>query len=127
MKKYFLLCSLLLVIGCQTDKQKSPNIVFFLVDDHAFKALSAYEGSLIETPNLDRIANNGMRFDAACVTNAICAPSRTVILTGTHSHINGVVDNGSRFDSTQPTFPLLMQEAGYQLSLIHISEPTRPY
>ena len=118
MKKYFLLCSLLLVIGCQTDKQKSPNIVFFLVDDHAFKALSAYEGSLIETPNLDRIANNGMRFDAACVTNAICAPSRTVILTGTHSHINGVVDNGSRFDSTQPTFPLLMQEAGYQTALI---------
>ena len=118
MKKYFLLCSLLLVIGCQTYKQKSPNIVFFLVDDHAFKALSAYEGSLIETPNLDRIANSGMRFDAACVTNAICAPSRTVILTGTHSHINGVVDNGSRFDSTQPTFPLLMQEAGYQTALI---------
>ena len=105
-------------IGCQTQKEPRPNIVFFLVDDHALKAVSAYEGSLIETPNLDRIANNGMRFDAACVTNAICAPSRTVILTGTHSHINGVVDNGSRFDSSQPTFPLLMQEAGYQTALI---------
>ena len=106
------------VFGCHSQKVQRPNIVFFLVDDHALKALSAYEGSLIETPNLDRIANKGMRFDAACVTNAICAPSRTVILTGTHSHINGVIDNGSRFDAAQPTFPLLMQEAGYQTALI---------
>ena len=106
------------VFGCQTNIQKRPNIIFFLVDDHALKAVSSYEGSLIETPNLDRIANHGMRFDAACVTNAICAPSRTVILTGTHSHINGVIDNGSRFDSSQPTFPLLLQESGYQTALI---------
>lgn len=106
------------VLGVQAQTESRPNIVFFLVDDHALKAVSSYEGSLIETPNLDRIASNGMRFDAACVTNAICAPSRTVILTGTHSHINGVVDNGSRFDPSQPTFPLLMQEAGYQTALI---------
>ena len=109
-------------LGCSSIKKSQipqrPNIVFFLADDHALKAVSAYEGSLIETPNLDRIAGNGMRFDAACVTNAICAPSRTVILTGTHSHINGVIDNGSRLDASQPTFPLLLQEAGYQTAFI---------
>ena len=116
--KYIQYLLLLSVFGCQAPGTKQPNIVFFLVDDHALKAVSAYDGSLIETPNLDRIAKNGMRFDAACVTNAICAPSRTVILTGTHSHINGVVDNGSRFDPTQPTFPLLMQEDEYQTALI---------
>lgn len=118
MKNLSFILSLFLVIGCQKQELKHPNIVFFLVDDHALKAVSSYEGSLIETPNIDRIAKNGMRFDAACVTNAICAPSRTVVLTGTHSHINGVIDNGSRFDATQPTFPLLMQEAGYQTALI---------
>lgn len=112
-----LICQFTAVVF-QPQIEQRPNVLFFLVDDHSYKALSAYEGSLIETPNLDRIANNGMRFDAACVTNAICAPSRTVILTGTHSHINGVVDNSSRFDSSQPTFPLLMQEAGYQTAMI---------
>lgn len=118
MKNACLIIGLIFVLGCQTQTLERPNVVFILVDDHALKAVSSYEGSLIETPNLERIANNGICFDAACVTNAICAPSRTVILTGTHSHINGVVDNGSRFDPSQPTFPLLMQESGYQTAMI---------
>lgn len=74
MKKICFLISIFFVLGCQTQTPERANVVFFLVDDHVLKAVSSYEGSLIETPNLDRIANNGMRFDAVCVTNAICAP-----------------------------------------------------
>jgi len=106
------------MVGCQKTEQSRPNIVFFLVDDHSYKAVSAYDNSLLSTPNIDRIANEGMRFDDACVTNAICAPSRTVILTGAHSHINGVIDNATTLDPTQPQFPKLMQESGYQTALI---------
>ena len=64
---------------------------------------------LIETPNIDRISDEGMLFTNASVTNSICAPSRAVILTGKHSHINGKIDNISKFDDTQMTFPQLFQ------------------
>ena len=69
------------------------------------------------TPNLDRIAREGMRFDRALVTNSICAPSRAVILTGKYSHLNGVLDNRLRFDGSQQTFPKLLQAAGYQTAV----------
>ena len=69
------------------------NILFIMSDDHASKAISAYSGSLNQTPNIDRLAKDGMRFDNCFCTNAICAPSRAVILTGKHNHINGHIDN----------------------------------
>lgn len=86
-------------------------------DDHAYQAISAYDARLITTPNIDRIANDGMLFSNACVTNSICAPSRAVILTGKHSHINGKIDNRFPFDTTQMTFPQLFQIGGYQTAM----------
>lgn len=105
-----------------------PNIIFIMSDDHASKAISAYDSSLIQTPNIDRLASNGMRFDRCFCTNAICAPSRAVILTGKYSHMNGVVDNSRSFDGSQQTLPKILQQSGYQTAIVgkwHLkSEPT---
>ena len=94
-----------------------PNIVFIMSDDHAYQAISAYNKQLIHTPHIDRIAKEGMLFTNASVTNSICAPSRAVILTGKHSHINGKIDNLSPFDTTNITFPQLLKGAGYQTAM----------
>jgi arylsulfatase A-like enzyme len=107
-----------------------PNIVFIFTDDHTRQALSAYGHpfKLIETPNIDRLARQGVLFERALVPNSICGPSRAVILTGKYSHLNGFVRNGNRFDGSQQTFPKLLQRAGYQTALIgkwHLaSDPT---
>ncbi|MAS94016.1 MAG: sulfatase [Verrucomicrobiales bacterium] len=109
-----------------------PNIVFVFSDDHATQALSAYGGPLAEiapTPNLDRIAAEGMLFKRCMVTNSICGPSRATILTGKYSHKNGFFKNeATRFDGSQQTFPKLLQKAGYQTAIIgkwHLaSDPT---
>jgi len=112
--------------GCSAKKEqeaseeaprKRPNIIFMMSDDHAYQAISAYSDKLINTPNIDRIAKEGMLFSNACVTNSICAPSRAVILTGKHSHLNGKVDNHFPFDTTQVTFPQILQNAGYQTAM----------
>ncbi len=100
----------------QTDAAR-PNIIFIMSDDHAYQAISAYMDHLIETPNIDRIASEGMLFSNACVTNSICAPSRAVIFTGKHSHLNGKIDNRVPFDTTQVTFPQLLQQGGYQTAI----------
>jgi arylsulfatase A-like enzyme len=101
----------------KTKKKKRPNIVFIMSDDHAYQAISAYDKRLTSTPNIDRIANEGMLFKNACVTNSICAPSRAVILTGKHSHINGKIDNYFPFDTTNITFPQILQKNGYQTAM----------
>ncbi|MFK7812999.1 MAG: sulfatase, partial [Maribacter sp.] len=98
-------------------KKTRPNIVFIMSDDHAYQAISAYSDKLIQTPNIDRIAKEGMLFTNASVTNSICAPSRAVILTGKHSHINGKIDNLSPFDTTNITFPQLLKKAGYETAM----------
>ena len=103
--------------GTSRTKDQRPNIVFIMSDDHAYQAISAYDNTLIETPNIDRIAKRGMLFTNASVTNSICAPSRATILTGKHSHINGKVDNVSPFDTSNVTFPQLLQDAGYQTAM----------
>ncbi len=98
-----------------------PNILFIFCDDLAYQALSAYGDArhLLETPNIDRLAREGMRFDRCVVPNSICGPSRASVLTGKYSHRNGFYNNSnSRFDSTQTTFPRLLQSAGYQTALI---------
>jgi arylsulfatase A-like enzyme len=98
-----------------------PNIVFIMADDHAWQAISAYGESrrLIQTPNIDRLAKEGMRFDRCLVPNSLCGPARATILTGAYSHINGFYNNsGDKFDNTQITFPKLLQQAGYQTAMI---------
>ena len=95
-----------------------PNIIFIMTDDHAVQAISAFGGTLIETPNIDRIANEGVKFTNSFVTNSICAPSRAVLLTGKYSHKNGLRDNRDEFDGRQMTFPKLMQNAGYATAII---------
>jgi len=95
-----------------------PNIIFIMTDDHAAQAISCYGSKLNKTPNIDRIAEEGMRFNNCFCTNSICAPSRAVILTGKHSHLNGVRGNREEFDSTQQTFPKILQEKGYETAMI---------
>jgi arylsulfatase A-like enzyme len=105
----------------QAELPGRPNIIFIFTDDHASQAIGAYGGrlaSLDPTPNIDRLAAEGMMFRSAFVTNSICAPSRAVILTGVHSHLNGVPTNAETFDSTQVTFPQLLQGAGYQTAIV---------
>lgn len=99
----------------------TPNILIIFSDDHAYQAISAYGDSrkLIETPNIDRLAKQGMRFDRCLVTNSICGPSRATALTGKYNHLNGFVNNtNATFDGSQTTFPKLLQKAGYQTAMI---------
>jgi len=111
----------LAMVGCQApdqgDQKAPPNILFIMSDDHAYQAISAYNNRLIQTPNIDRIADEGMKFTNACVTNSICAPSRATILTGKHNHINGKIDNRMPFDTTQITFPQIFQDNGYETAM----------
>ena len=94
-----------------------PNIVFILTDDHAAHAVSAYGSELLQTPHIDRIAREGIRFDNAFCTNSICTPSRASYLTGAYSHINGVTTLASRFDARQVSYPRLLQQSGYQTAI----------
>jgi arylsulfatase A-like enzyme len=94
-----------------------PNIIFIMSDDHAYQDISAYDDRLIQTPNIDRIAKNGILFYNACVTNSICAPSRATILTGKHSPLNSKTDNHFPFDTTMVTFPQLLKANGYQTAM----------
>ena len=100
-----------------SESNAKPNILIIMADDHAYQAISAYGSKLIQTPNIDRLATEGMLFTDASVTNSICAPSRATILTGKFNHINGKIDNTMPFDTTQMTFPQLFQKNGYQTAL----------
>lgn len=99
---------------------KKPNIIFIMSDDHAYQAISAYDQKLIQTPNIDKIANQGARFDHCFVTNSLCSPSRAVILTGQYSHRTGARDNSFsiRIKPDITTFPMLLQKAGYQTAIV---------
>jgi len=103
------------------EKPKRPNIIYIMADDHAEQAISAYGhpiSMLAPTPNIDRIANEGVLFQNNFCTNSICGPSRAVVLTGKFSHINGFRMNGDRFDGSQQTFPKLLQKNGYKTAII---------
>ena len=117
LKKIIVVSFVFLSISCSFETDNRPNILFIMSDDHAYQAISAYDKRLIDTPNIDRIADDGILFSNASVTNSICAPSRAVILTGKHSHINGKIDNLAKFDDSQITFPQLFQKAGYQTAM----------
>ncbi len=114
-----------------TTARRPPNIVFIFSDDHAYQAISAYNDPrrLLTTPNIDRIAREGVRFDRCIVPNSICGPSRATVLTGKYSHRNGFYNNSnSRFDGSQPTFPKMLRSAGYQTAIFGkwhlVSDPT---
>jgi arylsulfatase A-like enzyme len=111
------------ILAANLFAQQRPNIIYIMSDDHAWQAISAYGGPLkylAPTPNIDRIAANGMRFNRCLVTNSISGPCRAVILTGKYSHLNGFIKNEGQapFDGTQQTFPKLLQASGYRTAII---------
>ena len=133
---YFILACVLVLFSCkETSKDQAlnelpdteetlprPNIIYIMADDLTTQAISAYNGiykNVAPTPNIDRIANEGMLFQDVLCTNAICGPSRAAILTGNYSNINGYYKNesGGKFDETQWTFPQEFQKNGYETSL----------
>ncbi len=95
----------------------TPNLLFIMSDDHASHAISAYGSRINHTPNLDRIASQGVRMDSAFCTNSICAPSRAAILTGTYNHINGVTTLDTPLDNSHWTFVNALRDNGYQTAL----------
>lgn len=105
-------------------RNRRPNILFMMTDDHVPRAMSCYGNRILKTPNFDRLAGEGCRFDNAFCTNSLCAPSRASVLTGTYSHINGIRGNSEsagaieRIDRSLPTYPELLRKAGYRTAMI---------
>ncbi len=102
-----------------------PNILFIMADDHAAKAIGCYGAGINQTPNLDRIATEGMRFNHCYVTNSICTPSRAAILTGTYNHVNGVTTLETPIDNRLPNVAKHLRTGGYQTAMIgkwHLGE-----
>ncbi len=119
--KFMLLTMMLsLAMGCAEQQEEAatrPNIIFIMADDHANRTISAYDGSVNQTPNIDRLAEEGAIFINSFCGNSICGPSRASILTGKHSHKNGVTGNGAPWDGSQTLFPRILQQNGYQTVL----------
>ena len=124
----FLLLLVVVLAGCnsktteKSKKQVRPNIIYIMSDDHASQAITAYGGiydSLAQTPNIDRLAKEGMLMHNVFCTNAICGPSRAAIITGKYSHINGYYKNesGGKFNPNQWTFPEELHKNGYQTAM----------
>ena len=108
----------LLPAACAWAQEKPLNIVYIMCDDHSYQTISAYGSTVNHTPNIDRLAERGVRFTNSFVANSLSGPSRACMLTGKHSHANGFTDNTKRFDGSQQTFPKLLQQAGYQTAMI---------
>ena len=105
--------------GSEKEAPKQYNIVYIMTDDHTAQMMSCYGSRFVETPNLDRIANDGVIFTNSFVANSLSGPSRACMLTGKHSHANGFTDNTTCvFDGSQQTMPKLLQKAGYQTAII---------
>lgn len=98
--------------------QSKPNIIYIMSDDHDADAISAYNKQFIQTPHIDRIAKEGVLFTRNFVSNSICGPVRATLLTGQHSHKNGMKDNRTRFDSSKLTMPKIFQQHGYQTAIV---------
>ena len=122
MNKYALVpvvLALSIVVGRTADQR--PNILFIMSDDHTAQAVGAYATVLKDlnpTPTIDSLAAEGMTFDNAFCTNAICTPSRACIITGQYPHVNGVFDLRGNIAPEKQTLPILFREAGYQTAMI---------
>ena len=117
------------IVSCREKvEEKKMNILFIMCDDHSYQTISAYDNRYISTPNIDRIANDGVKFVNSFVANSLSGPSRACMLTGKHSHTNGFTDNTRSFDGSQQTFPKLLQKSGYETAVIGkwhlVTEPT---
>ena len=107
-------------------RKDAPNILFVMTDDQAQAALSVYGNGILKTPNMDRIGNEGLRFDQAFVTTSVCAPSRASYLTGLYAHSHGVTSNGEEpgwyqqmgLAHDQITYPMLLRQAGYHTAVV---------
>ena len=116
-KGNLLFCSLMAATAAVA--QERPNIVYIMTDDHTAQMMSCYDNRNISTPNLDRIARDGVRFTNSFVANSLSGPSRACMITGKHSHSNGFTDNTTCvFDGSQQTMPKLLQKAGYETAII---------
>lgn len=114
---------LLIILGCilfscRKEKASRPNFIFIMADDHANRAISAYDGSINHTPNIDRLAEEGAIFTNSFCCNSICGPSRAAILTGKHSHKNGITGNAAPWNGDQTLFPRILKQNGYKTALI---------
>ncbi|MBP5359886.1 MAG: sulfatase [Bacteroidaceae bacterium] len=118
MNKHFLPISAMLSAMAATAQERPLNIVYIMCDDHSYQTISAYGSTVNHTPNIDRLAERGVRFTNSFVANSLSGPSRACMLTGKHSHANGFTDNTKRFDGSQQTFPKLLRQAGYQTAMI---------
>lgn len=123
-KSIISLAALSCVTAAYAQQQKAlqhPNIVYIMCDDHAYQCISAYGSALSKlapTPNIDRLAERGMRFDRAFVENSLSTPSRACLMTGQYSHQNGQRQLGEGIDTTRTFFTELLQEAGYQTAVV---------
>ncbi len=105
-------------------RSRRPNILYVMTDDQAVGQMSCEGGAIIRTPNMDRLAGEGVRFDNCFCNNSLCAPGRATVLSGVYSHINGVRGNSEaagaveRLDPALPTFPQVLQEAGYRTAIV---------
>ena len=106
-------------ITAQTQERKQPNVIFILSDDHAYQAIGAYGNKTAQTPNIDRIANEGALLTTNLVANSISGPSRATLMTGKFSHKNGFKENEKEdFDTNQPLFNDVLSQNGYQTAWI---------
>lgn len=134
-------CAALTASACATPgtigNARRPNILFIMTDDHAQSALSCYGNTILQTPNLDRIGADGVRFTDAFVTNSLCLPSRATYLTGLYSHAHGMVTNGRESGfvnepllNNSATYPIMLRQAGYHVGVVgkwHVNTPPQGY
>jgi arylsulfatase A-like enzyme len=109
--------------GTESPAPRRPNIIYVMTDDQTIDQMSCYGSTLIRTPNMDRLAAEGVRFTRSYVTNSLCAPSRATVLTGCYSHVHGIRGNSEGreievLDPNLPTFSRLLQQAGYRTAIV---------